>query len=76
MHWTQISLEERQYERLMREAKRLRISLSELLRRMIDQQFQQLPEPKDPLDAITGMGEGDGRPVGREHNRFLYGQGE
>jgi len=76
MHRTQISLEEAQYERLMREARQQGISLSELLRRMIDSRFENIPPPEDPLSAIDGIGEGDGRPIGREHNKYLYGKSE
>ena len=74
MHRTQISLEESQYERLMQEARQLGISLSELLRRMIDTRFEKAPPPENPLSAIEGIGEGDGQPVGREHNTYLYGK--
>jgi hypothetical protein len=72
IHRTQISLEESQYERLMQEARQLGISLSELLRRMIDTRFEKAPPPEDPLSVIEGIGEGDGQPVGREHNKYLY----
>jgi hypothetical protein len=74
MHRTQISLEEGQYKRLMQEARQLGISLSELLRRMIDSQFEKTPPPEDPLSAIDGIGKGDGQPVGRQHNKYLYGK--
>jgi hypothetical protein len=71
-HRTRISLEESQYKRLVQEEKQLGISLSELLRRMIDTRFEKVPPPEDPLSAIDGIGEGDGQPVGREHNKYLY----
>jgi len=72
MHRTQISLEERQYERLAQEAGRLGISLSELIRRLISQYFKDQPDRGQPLDRIAGIAEGTSKPVGREHNRYLY----
>jgi hypothetical protein len=74
MHRTQISLEDKQYEQLTQEARRLGISLSALLRRLVGEYFVRRPEPKDPLDRLTGIAEGSGEPVGREHNRYLYEQ--
>jgi hypothetical protein len=73
MHRTQISLQEIQYERLLHEAQRLGISLSELIRRLADDYFAQHHPTVDPLSTLAGIGHGDGQPVGREHNRFLYG---
>jgi hypothetical protein len=75
MHRTQISLEPEQYRRLGEEARRQGISLSALIRRLVDQHFSgQEPPEQDPLEAITGIGNGSGDPVGREHNRHLYGK--
>jgi metal-responsive CopG/Arc/MetJ family transcriptional regulator len=74
MHRTQISLEEAQYERLAQEARRLRISLSELIRRLVSRYLDQQPAPEKALDQIAGIATGTGEAVGREHNRFLYGK--
>ena len=74
MHRTQISLEHEQYRLLGAEARRQGISLSALIRRLVDDFFgsDRLPE-QDPLEAVIGIGSGTGEAVGREHNRYLYG---
>lgn len=77
MHRTQISLEQEQYRLLGIEATRLGISLSALIRNLVDEHFQTGGGPlEDPLDAVTGIGSGTGDPVGREHNRYLYGSSD
>ncbi len=75
MHRTQISLEPEQYRRLGEEARRQGVSLAALIRRLVDEHFARSgsPEP-DPLETIIGIGEGSGEPVGRDHNRHLYGK--
>ena len=74
MHRTQISLEHEQYRLLGIEARRQGISLSALIRRLVDGYFKSRTDLKqDPLEAVTGIGSGTGDPVGREHNRYLYG---
>ena len=74
MHRTQISLEETQYRRLTEEARRLGISLSGLIRRLVDGHLQGEPPPDDPLARLAGAAAGDGEAVGRNHNRWLYGE--
>lgn len=74
MHRTQISLEQTQYEALAQESKRLGISLSELVRRLVTGYFEQKPPHEDPLDMLAGIAAGSGEPVGREHNRYIYGK--
>jgi hypothetical protein len=76
MHRTQISLKPEQYEQLGAEARRLGISLSALIRRLIDTHLGTSPDEADPLGAVTGIAQGTGEPVGREHNRYLYGSQE
>ncbi len=74
MHRTQISLEHEQYRLLGIEARRRGISLSALIRSLVDEYFNAGSGPvQDPLEAVTGIGTGTGDPVGREHNRYLYG---
>ena len=74
MHRTQILLEQKQYQLLHAEARRKGISLSALIRHLVDERFAGAREPApDPLKAITGIGSGSGEPAGREHNRYLYG---
>ncbi len=74
MHRTQISLEQEQYHRLGIEARRRGISMSALIRNLVNEHFIAASGPaQDPLEAVTGIGSGTGDPVGREHNRYLYG---
>jgi len=74
MYRTQISLDPEQHRRLGEEARRLGISASALIRRLVTE-YLATPDPddEDPLAAITGIAHGGGEPIGREHNRFLYG---
>ena len=77
MYRTQISLEREQYRRLRREARREGISLSALIRRLVDEHFNAgAARAIDPLEAVAGIGSGTGAPVGREHNRYLYGSAD
>jgi len=77
MHRTQISLEPEQYRRLGDEARRRGISLAALIRGLIDEHLDRgQPPTDDPLDALIGIGEGSGEPVGRDHDRHLYGPGD
>ncbi len=75
MHRTQISLESEQHRRLGQEARRLGISASALMRRLVDDYLASSnAADEDPLDAITGIAHGGGEAIGREHNRTLYGK--
>lgn len=74
---TQISLEGRQHEMLKQEAGRLGISMSALLRRIIDAHLASAQDGaavSSPLGAITGIADGRGEYVARKHNRYLYGE--
>lgn len=73
MHRTQISLEAEQYEWLLAESRRCRVSLSALIRQMVAERSANKRRKRDPLGALAGMAAGSGEPVGREHNRLLYG---
>lgn len=74
MHRTQISLEREQHRLLGIEARRRGISLSALIRSLVDEYFSaDGGSAQDPLEAVVGIGSGTGDPVGREHNRYLYG---
>lgn len=73
MHRTQISLELEQYRQLGEEARRLGISMSALIRQLVDAHFEVRPAPpEDPLESIIGIGSGTGEPAGLRHDRYLY----
>ena len=75
MHRTRISLEDAQYRRLGAEARRNGISISALIRRIVDDYLgSDRPLEQDPLEAVVGIGSGTGGSIGREHNRYLYGR--
>lgn len=77
MSRTQISLDPEQYRRLGDEARRLGISASALIHRLVDDYLgAPAADSADPLDDITGIAHGGGESVGREHNRWLYGAGQ
>ncbi len=77
MHRTQISLEQEQYRLLGIEARRRGISLSALIRSLVDEHFNaDRGHVQDPLEAVIGIGSGTGDPIGREHNRYLYGSAD
>ena len=76
MHRTQISLHQEQYISLQQEAQRLGISLSEMIRRIVQEHFAKQNTETNPLNALAGIAEGTGEAVGRHHNRFLYGKSD
>ena len=68
-----VSFEHEQYRRLRDEARRKGISISALIRQLVDEHFSTATTSTiDPLDAIKGIGSGSGEPVGRGHNSYLY----
>ena len=74
MHRTQISLEPEQHRLLGDEARRRGLSLAALIRGLIDQHLDRgQPPAEDPLGSLVGIGNAGGDPIGREHNRHLYG---
>lgn len=76
MHRTQISLEADQYKRLREESRRRGVSLSQILRELIDAGLCRAKPSRgkraDPLARITGIAAGTGERVGRDHDRILY----
>lgn len=74
MHRTQISLEDEQYQALLRESRQRRLSLSAIIRELVRDRLVVKSARKNPLDGLAGIGEGTGEPVGKDHNRFLYGK--
>ena len=77
MHRTQISLEREHYELLAAQARRRGVSLAALIRDLIAIRLGISARRRrgvDPLARMTGIGASTGEPVGRKHNRFLYGR--
>ena len=77
MHRTQIQLEQWQYQYLVEKAHQTRSSISDVIRRLITQAAHaQAPAERgsDPIFSIIGIGKGDGSPVSRDHDRYLYGK--
>jgi hypothetical protein len=74
MHRTQVLFEERQYRFLHSLAKREGKSLSALLREIVDKHINSQPQSTDPLSEILGMAEGEPAPIGRDHDKYLYGR--
>jgi len=73
-HRTQISLEDWQYNMLLEMSRKTKKSLSSIIRDLLAEKFSKLPSDKkqDPLFELVGIGSGDGSPVAREHDRYLY----
>ncbi|MBI4709608.1 MAG: hypothetical protein HY806_04030 [Nitrospirae bacterium] len=73
-HRTQISLEDWQYQILLEMSKKGKKSLSAIIREFLSEKFskQAVRTRDDSVWGIIGIGSGDGSPVAREHDRFLY----
>ncbi|MBI5195794.1 MAG: hypothetical protein HZA10_05695 [Nitrospirae bacterium] len=73
-HRTQISLEDWQYQILLEMSKKEKKSLSCIIREFLSEKFskQVVKTKKDSVWNIIGIGSGDGSPVAREHDQFLY----
>ena len=73
-HRTQVSLEDWQYEALLEMSKKTKKSLSGIIRDLIAEKLsrQVVRAEKDSLWGIIGLGAGDGSPVAREHDKYLY----
>ena len=74
MRQTNISLEERQYQRLKELAEREGKSISQIFRELIDEKLELREEEvgKDPIFEIIGMGRGKGAGIARDHDKILY----
>lgn len=75
-HRTQISLEDWQYQALLELSKKTRKSLSSIIRELLSEKLlkQEVDKKADSLSGIIGIGKGDGSPVARKHDRYLYGR--
>lgn len=73
-HRTQISIEDWQYQILLEMSKKEKKSLSAIIREFLSEKFskQIVKTKEDSVWSIIGIGSGDGSPVAREHDRFLY----
>ena len=76
MKQTNISLEERQYQRVKDLAEREGKSISQIIRELIEESFQLKGEERkeDPIFDVIGMGHGEGELVSRDHDEVLYGE--
>ena len=73
LHRTQVLLERQHYQALKRLAREEGISLSALLRQILDEYFFR-PEDKRPgLHDLVGLG-CDPHLAGRDHDQALYGR--
>lgn len=73
-HRTQISIEDWQYQILLEMSKKEKKSLSSIIREFLSEKFskQVVKTKEDSIWSVIGIGLGDGSPVAREHDRFLY----
>lgn len=78
MKQTNISLKERQYQRVKELAEREGKSISQIIRELIEESFVLDDEERkeDPIFEVVGMGQGKGKPVAKDHDEVLYGEGE
>jgi negative regulator of replication initiation len=77
MHRTQISLEKWQYQYVVERARQTQTSISDVIRRLVTQAAQAQSSAlreSDPVYSIIGIGAGDGAPVSRDHDKYLYGK--
>ena len=76
-HRTQISLESWQYEVLLEQSRKTKKSLACIVRELIAEKFggDKWDREKDPIMGIIGIGSGDGAPIARNHDAFLYPAG-
>ena len=74
MHRSQIMLKEHQHAYLVSEAQRQGKSISQIVRELIDEHMARRRDlENDPFFDIIGMVEGDGEPIGRSIDYYVYG---
>lgn len=75
-HRTQISLDDWQYQALLEISKKTKKSLSAIIRESLTEKLstKAVNKEKDPLSRLIGIGSGDGSPVARKHDKYLYGK--
>lgn len=76
LHRTQVCLEGWQHQFLAEKAKKARCSIAKIVRDLISKEAARAIKIRrdDPIFEIIGMGEGDGEPVARNHDDYLYGE--
>ena len=75
MRRTEIRINDVQFQHLSNEARERGISRSALIRALIDEYFAGSRMSRaESLYSLKGIGKGPGDPVGRDHNRYLYGE--
>lgn len=73
---TQIQLEERQYEQVRRRAYERRVSISEVVRRLVDEGLRATEQPQPAPDArvlleLAGIGNSGLPDLGRRHDDYF-----
>ena len=79
LHRTQVLLEDWQYQYLRQLSSKTNRSVSSILQEWVAESIRSRTQEstwQDPFFDIIGMVSGDGKPVGREHDRYLYGDNE
>ncbi len=75
-HRMQISLDDWQYQILVEISRKTKKSISSIIRDLLSEKLlvQTANKERDPISEIIGIGRGDGSPVAREHDKYLYGR--
>jgi predicted CopG family antitoxin len=75
-HRTQISLDDWQYQMILEISKKTKKSISAIIRELLSEKLliHVATKEKDPVSKLIGIGKGDGSPVAREHDKYLYGR--
>ena len=75
-HRTQISLDNWQYQVLLDESRKMKKSLSSLIREMVTEKFAAKPgeAASDPVFDIIGIGASGQTTTARNHDAVLYGK--
>ncbi len=75
-HRTQISLDDWQYQMIVEISKKTKKSISAIIRELLSEKLlvHAANKDKDPISKLIGIGKGDGSPVAREHDKYLYGR--
>ncbi len=70
-----VSLSQRDYYFLRREARQRRASMAAIIREMIEDRMRARRRVRagHPFQNIIGIGRGDGSPVSENHDQYLYG---